>query len=195
MSQSVEPLPPENTVPEHTAPKHTVPEHLAPEEVAAMYVAHGEQLRRFLLGVLRDAAAAADCLQLTFTRLLERGHEAHPGARRAWLYKVAFQEAMLLKRRTSAGDRALRKAAWSRKQPTEEPLQPLLRVEAVERIGRLLAELPEEQRQVVRMRIYDDKTFAVISQELGIPLGTALGRMRLALKKLRKSLDGESFTS
>ena len=38
------------------------------------------------------------------------------------------------------------------------------------------------------MRIYEEKTFAVIAQELDIPLGTALGRMRSALAKLRKIL-------
>jgi len=49
--------------------------------------------------------------------------------------------------------------------------------------------LPPEQQQVVRMRIYEDKTFAVIAAELGIPLGTALGRMRTALIKLRAKLE------
>jgi RNA polymerase sigma-70 factor (ECF subfamily) len=39
------------------------------------------------------------------------------------------------------------------------------------------------------MRIYEEKTFAMIAQELGIPLGTALGRMRTALAKLRKTLE------
>jgi RNA polymerase sigma-70 factor, ECF subfamily len=51
-------------------------------------------------------------------------------------------------------------------------------------VRRALMELPSPQQQVVRMRIYEGKTFAVIAQELGIPLGTALGRMRTALQKL-----------
>src|SRR5207247_1966680 len=37
-------------------------EPLSPEYVAAMFVAHGEELQRFLLGVLRDAAVSNDCL-------------------------------------------------------------------------------------------------------------------------------------
>jgi RNA polymerase sigma-70 factor (ECF subfamily) len=36
------------------------------------------------------------------------------------------------------------------------------------------------------MRIYEEKTFATIAEELGIPLGTALGRMRTALQKLQR---------
>ena len=49
--------------------------------------------------------------------------------------------------------------------------------------------LPVEQRRVIRMRIYEDKTFAVIAEELGAPLGTVLTRMRLALRKLEAELD------
>jgi len=162
-------------------------EPLSPEYIAAMYVAHGEELRRFLLGVLRDAAVAADCLQATFTKLLERGHETRPESRRAWLFKVAFQEAMLAKRKAATGDRVLRKAAWSRQHEAEAPESNLFRMESVERVQDALAGLPPEQRQVVRMRIYEEKTFAVIAQELKIPLGTALGRMRTALLKLRKT--------
>jgi DNA-directed RNA polymerase specialized sigma24 family protein len=41
---------------------------------------------------------------------------------------------------------------------------------------------------VVRMRIYDEKKFAVIAEELGVPLGTVLSRMRAAMMKLEKSL-------
>jgi RNA polymerase sigma-70 factor, ECF subfamily len=89
-------------------------EPLSPEYIAAMYVAHGGELQRFLLGVLRDAASTSDCLQATFTKLLERGHESRPETRRAWLFKVAFQEAMLARRKAATGDRVLRKAAWTR---------------------------------------------------------------------------------
>ena len=40
------------------------------------------------------------------------------------------------------------------------------------------------------MRIYEEKTFAVIAEELSIPLGTVLTRMRLALKRLSRQIRG-----
>jgi RNA polymerase sigma-70 factor (ECF subfamily) len=52
--------------------------------------------------------------------------------------------------------------------------------------------LPDEQQRIVRMRIYEQKTFAVISEELNIPLGTALSRMRSALAKLRSRFEKTS---
>ena len=50
------------------------------------------------------------------------------------------------------------------------------------------------RRGVVRMRIYEEKTFARIAKELKIPIGTALGRMRAALIKLRARLDERAPT-
>lgn len=162
---------------------------LSPEYVAAMVVAHEAELERFLRGVLRDAATAADCLQATFTKLMERGHESRPESRRAWLFKVAFQEAMLAKRKAATGDRVLRKSAWSKNLGSEPADANAFRKETIELVRQALDGLPTEQRRVVWMRIYEEKPFAEIAQELQIPIGTALGRMRTALIKLRKALE------
>ena len=61
-----------------------------------------------------------------------------------------------------------------------------MRREDVAKLKELLAELPPDQRHVVRQRMYEEKTFAVIAQELNVPLGTVLTRMRLAMEKLQK---------
>ena len=42
------------------------------------------------------------------------------------------------------------------------------------------------------MRMHEEKTFATIADELGVPLGTVLSRMQAALKKLRQRLDGKT---
>lgn len=164
-------------------------EKLSSEVVTALYAQHGEELRRFLQGVLRDSTLAADCLQATFTKLVERGHETREETRKAWLFRVAFHEAMAFRRRAAVGDKVVRQVAWQ-----EAPVPPTaeeraIGLEAVEAVKAALGGLRPEERQIVRMRIYEEKTFAVISQELDIPLGTALGRMRTALTKLRTKLE------
>ena len=52
-----------------------------------------------------------------------------------------------------------------------------------------LGALPAEQSKVVWARMYEDKTFVQIAKESGLPLGTVLTRMRLALEKLRRTLS------
>jgi len=57
------------------------------------------------------------------------------------------------------------------------PEEPLIRGETVEAVREALKQLPEEQRRVVLARIYEEKTFAEIAGEFGLPLGTVLTRM------------------
>ncbi len=162
---------------------------LDPSVVAALYVQHGEELRRFLLGILRDAQLTADVLQATFVKMVERGHETQEATRKAWLFRVAYHEAIAYRRREGLGDKVLRRVAWHTNGAAGSSDEPLLRLESVQSVRQALDELPAEQRQVVRMRIYEEKTFATIAKELRIPLGTALGRMRAATQKLKAKLD------
>ncbi len=53
----------------------------------------------------------------------------------------------------------------------------------------LVDELPEEQREVVVMRIYGDMSFKEISDITGVSINTALGRMRYALINLRRMIN------
>jgi RNA polymerase sigma-70 factor (ECF subfamily) len=159
--------------------------------VEALYQQHRPKLESFLWGVLGDHQAVQDVLQIAFVRLADQGHTVALTSQRAWLFRVAFHEAIALRRKQSTSQRVLNKLAAS---PPSEPVSPgetLMRQETVEAVRRALSELPEEQRLVVSMRIYEDKTFSQIAKELNIPLGTALWRMRAALNKLRKA----SFTN
>jgi RNA polymerase sigma-70 factor (ECF subfamily) len=153
-----------------------------------LYVEHGEELRRFLLGILRDAQLTSDVLQATFVKLAQRGHDTKEASRKAWLFRVAYHEAMAYRRREGVGDKVLRRMAWHTEGSADAADEPLLRLEAVQSVREALKGLPPEQRQIVRMRIYEEKTFATIAKELKIPLGTALGRMRAATIKLRATL-------
>ncbi len=56
-------------------------------------------------------------------------------------------------------------------------------------VRRLIEELPEDQKQVLVMRMYNDMSFKEISENTGVSINTALGRMRYALINLRKVID------
>ncbi|MBI1179416.1 MAG: sigma-70 family RNA polymerase sigma factor [Alphaproteobacteria bacterium] len=48
-----------------------------------------------------------------------------------------------------------------------------------------IAQLPAEQREVLQLAFFEDKSHGTISAELGLPLGTVKSRIRLALARLR----------
>ncbi|CAM4055479.1 RNA polymerase sigma factor [Flavobacterium antarcticum] len=56
-------------------------------------------------------------------------------------------------------------------------------------LQKLIQELPEDQKQVLIMRMYQDLSFKEISEQTGVSINTALGRMRYALLNLRKVID------
>ncbi len=56
-------------------------------------------------------------------------------------------------------------------------------------VRNLVEELPEDQKEVLMMRIYRDMSFKEISEQTGVSINTALGRMRYALINLRKVIE------
>jgi len=56
-------------------------------------------------------------------------------------------------------------------------------------LKKIIAELPEDQKEVLIMRIYQDLSFKEISELTGVSINTALGRMRYALMNLRKVIE------
>jgi RNA polymerase sigma-70 factor (ECF subfamily) len=58
----------------------------------------------------------------------------------------------------------------------------------------LLEELPEDQKVVIKMRIYQDMSFKEISENTNVSINTALGRMRYGLINLRKMIDNHNIS-
>ena len=53
-------------------------------------------------------------------------------------------------------------------------------------VRKMIEFLPDEQREVLVMRMYDDMSFKEIAEATNVSINTALGRMRYALINLRK---------
>ena len=60
-------------------------------------------------------------------------------------------------------------------------------------VYRLLSTLPEDQREVLEMRLYKDMSFKEIAEQTGVSINTALGRMRYALINLRKTIAAKEI--
>ncbi len=71
----------------------------------------------------------------------------------------------------------------------ELPSDGIERRQVHDSVRKLVESLPEEQMEVIVLRIYADLSFKEISELTGVSINTALGRMRYALINLRKSID------
>jgi hypothetical protein len=99
-------------------------------------------------------------------------------------------------------DHVLRRPARRERRPELDPNDPALvpeapaaadsALEALEHetvLREVIATLPDEQARLLRICYYEDKSHRQIARELDIPLGTVKSRLRLALARLRISLQ------
>ncbi|PDS22726.1 RNA polymerase sigma factor [Flavobacterium branchiophilum] len=56
-------------------------------------------------------------------------------------------------------------------------------------LRKIIQELPEDQKEVLLLRYYQDMSFQEISEHTGVSINTALGRMRYAILKIRKIME------
>jgi len=108
-----------------------------------------------------------------------------------WIYTIARNKRIDLLRRNSrppidAEDFALATQA----PPPDEPDMALDAFQSHARVRLLLKDLPGDQRLVLEKAFFEDKTHSDIAAELDLPLGTVKSRIRLALGRLRVSLQG-----
>jgi RNA polymerase sigma-70 factor (ECF subfamily) len=146
-------------------------------------------LRRYARALLRDSDQADDLVQDCLERAISRRHLWRGGpSLRAWLFRIMHN--------LYANEIRAR-----RSRPTLEPLDPahqlpdesaapLGRV-ALHEMERALAQLSEEQRQVVLMVSLTGMSYTDCATALNLPLGTVMSRLSRGRERLRQLLDGE----
>ncbi|MGY8965802.1 MAG: sigma factor-like helix-turn-helix DNA-binding protein, partial [Flavobacteriales bacterium] len=65
----------------------------------------------------------------------------------------------------------------------------LFQDQLVKDLQNLILELPDDQKEVLTMRLYRDMSFKEIAENTNVSINTALGRMRYAIINLRKLAD------
>ena len=71
--------------------------------------------------------------------------------------------------------------------PTAEKV--MIEEQVVEDLQNLIVQLPDDQKDVLTMRLYKDMSFKEIAESTGVSINTALGRMRYAIINLRKLIE------
>ncbi|MCC6234421.1 MAG: sigma-70 family RNA polymerase sigma factor [Verrucomicrobiales bacterium] len=161
---------------------------MAPGELATLYDAHAPALYAYLLNLMRSEADACDLLQELFVRVASRpGLLEGVAETRGFLIRLAHHAAVDAIRQRESLRRAHAGLAESKPtpfvpatNPDEAALQSSLAL--------ALGELPEEQRAVVHLKLWEDYTFEAIAELLGLSPNTAASRYRYAMEKLRARL-------
>lgn len=140
-----------------------------------------------------DRAAAEDLVHDSFVAVWQKigRFDAARGSVRTWLMTIVRNRAIDRLRssrvRLETDDPDEMPLLRTGHDPTWEGVDGLL---AGARLRAAIAELPDEQRQAVELAYFGGRTYREIAVLTGVPQGTANGRLRLALGKLRSALVG-----
>ena len=169
-----------------------------------LFARYGAMIRRHLLRTVRDEYAADDLVQEVFLRVWTCAQQWDGrGALKAWLFRIATNLAL----------NHMRSVRRRRQQPLEIPpdvddeeeespvpgwmidtssLGPDAELERSERralFHRLVDELPEEKREVIRLVHDAEMEIREVAETLGIPEGTVKSRLHYATKRLAREWE------
>ena len=164
--------------------------------LAVLIKRHQQRLFSFIYSKVKDRDITEDVFQDTFIkviRTLKKGTYNEEGKFLPWVMRIAHNLVIDHFRKTNRmpsfkntnefdifsvlGDGNLN----AEKQIIKDQIHTDVR--------ELINELPEEQKEVLVMRMYKDMSFKEISENTGVSINTALGRMRYALINMRKLIE------
>ena len=157
---------------------------------------HQQRLYSFIFSKVYDRDVTEDVFQDTFIKViktLKLGKYNEEGKFLPWVMRIAhnlvidyFRKNNRMPKFNNNGDFDIFSVLSDGALNAEGEL---VQSQIVEDVRALVEELPEEQKTVLIMRMYNDMSFKEISENTGVSINTALGRMRYALINLRKLIE------
>ncbi len=151
----------------------------------------------FIFSKVKDADLADDVFQDTFVKVIKNlrlGKYKDHGRFLSWVMRIAhniiidhFRKINRLPKYDSKHDDLDILDRLIEKSNSIEDL--IIETQIHADLSILIDELPKTQREVLRMRLFQEMSFKDIGEQTGVSINTALGRMRYALLNLRKLIE------
>jgi RNA polymerase sigma-70 factor (ECF subfamily) len=157
-----------------------------PAAVELIWDRYASDLFAYLLVVLCSRHDAEDVLQTVFVRIVQKRHRLAKARRLdAYVYRIARNEAFsFIGRRKRNRTIDAVNESWLTVPEGHQELNDL-----AEELQAAIVRLPQQQREVIVMKIYRQKTFLEISRLLGLSQNTVASRYRYGMEKLRTMLE------
>lgn len=157
---------------------------------------HNQRLSSFIYSKVMDREVTEDIFQDTFIKViktLKKGSYNEEGKFLPWVMRIAhnliidhFRKNNRMPKFEGGSDFNIFSVISDDKLNAEKQL---IKDQIDSDLRLLIEELPGDQKEVLVMRIYQDMSFKEISENTGVSINTALGRMRYALINLRKIIE------
>ena len=161
-----------------------------------LIIRHKQRIFSFILSKVLDREAAEDIFQDTFIKVintLKRGAYNEEGKFLHWVMRIAhnliidhFRRNKRLPKFNNTDDFDIFDVLSDEMLSVENQI---IKEQILADVQKLVEELPEDQKEVLLMRMYKDMSFKEIAENTDVSINTALGRMRYALINLRKLIE------
>ena len=175
-----------------------VKQYLAGDEksLSILINRHQQKIFSFIFSKVYDKDLAEDIFQDTFIkviRTLKRGKYNEEGKFLPWVMRIAhnlvidhFRKNNRMPKFEGKGDFEILDFMTDGELNVEKQL---IKEQIDSDLHELIKELPEDQLEVLEMRIFREMSFKEIAFKTDVSINTALGRMRYALINLRKIIE------
>lgn len=164
--------------------------------LAVLIGRHKQKIYSFIYSKVYDKDVTEDIFQDTFIkviRTLKLGKYNEEGKFLPWVMRIAhnlvidyFRKNNRMPKFDNAGEFSIFSVLSDSSLNAEKSM---IKNQVESDVRRIIEELPEDQKQVLKMRIYQEMSFKEISERTGVSINTALGRMRYALINMRKVIE------
>ena len=151
-----------------------------------------DPLMRYLQRLAGSDHLAEEFHQQTWLSVLDHLDKFDPnagGGFKAWLFRIATNKANDYWRSAGRERSAKEGLKLIAEESVPDASQRMQGSEQEQKLKAAIAELPENQRQILMLRYYSQLKFVEIAELLGCPLNTALGRMHKAMLKLKELME------
>ena len=157
---------------------------------------HSRRVRDYIRMMVKDADVADDVLQETLikvVRVIDEGRYVDNGKFLSWVLRIAHNQVIDYFRsqksaktinESDAGYNMLGTLRFAERTVEDNIISEQIEAD----VRRLVEHLPDEQREVVKLRYFSGLSFQEIADQTGVSINTAVGRMRYALINLRKMI-------
>jgi len=161
-----------------------------------LIIRHKQRIFSFILSKVLNRDVAEDIFQDTFIKVintLKRGAYNEEGKFLPWVMRIShnliidhFRRNKRLPKFNNTDDFDIFDVLSDEMLSVENQI---IKNQILEDVRNLIQELPEDQKEVLLMRMYRDMSFKEIAENTDVSINTALGRMRYALINLRKLIE------
>ena len=166
------------------------------EAVSQLLERHARRVRDYVRMLVKDGDVADDLTQevlIKVVKVLDEGRYTDKGRFLPWVLRIAHNRVLdyfrAQKQVKTVSESNSGFDIWGNKNLAEPSIEDqLVSEQQAEEVRALIELLPEEQREVVKMRYYEGLSFKEIAELTGVSINTALGRMRYALINMRQMI-------